>query len=393
MKFSIAALVAVLFPYPGTEGSFLRDIVRPTDVKKNIQASLLEKAIPLDEYRAKLNSQGLDFSRAHRKMEDEQEAEKDYGEDDYYINEDYLYSFSGYSLQYAECQPIQRFSEDAIEAGEYTPMVTDDIVILRLCPSSSCSSSSKFGCNYNYVEYAVDISDYIRIMLRHTMDKKEQLCDWCDACAAQRKLEGEDGENQAEGGNEDQDHQDENENQQEDREEEEADNEEQNQQEEGEDQGEEQDDGEVAEEDDGVEDENGDDAAQGNDDDNQAAYDDKYYDEDDECYQYSTYCFDEYGYSVCEDEGDDTYLSSEDYIEYMGCAKVKGYYLRPRCNGYKQTISMGVYYDPFCSEYAGDKVNIGNLGLGIKSDAFEEYYSEIHCLDCSESVSAVNPPV
>ena len=47
--------------------------------------------------------------------------------------------------------------------------MTDDIVILRLCPTSSCSSDKDYGCTYNFSEYAIELSDYVRIMLRYQM--------------------------------------------------------------------------------------------------------------------------------------------------------------------------------------------------------------------------------
>ena len=87
------------------------------------------------------------------------------------------------------------------------------------------------------------------------------------------------------------------------------------------------------------------------------------------------------------DNGDDGYLDAEGYLNYMECTEVDGYYLRPRCDGFDKTISMGLYYDPFCSQYAGSKVNIDNLGLGIQEDAFADFYGATECIDCSQNVS------
>lgn len=388
MRLSFRTVVAALLAAQIAEGSFLRDVVGTQIAKNRIEEELLQKAVPLEEYRANLRARGYDISLATRNLEENaygNYANQYEAADDYYMDESYMYSFSGYSLKYAACQPVQKFSEDAVYAGEYTPMITDDIIILRLCPSNSCSSSRAFGCLYNYAEYAVAISDYVRIMLRHEMDKKQQLCNWCTSCAGRRDLnEGEGAEGQ-EGADQDVNNQD-------------ADNQEQDiNNEEGEmDQVEGADAG-----DDGMAD-NADadaDAAIDADDGygNQAAgddganvvYDDDNgsYSENDACYGYKSYCFDS-GVSVCAENNDDgsSYLTAEDYLNYMGCNNVNGYYLRPRCNGYDQTISMGIYYDKFCSQYAGDKVNMNSLGLGISPNAFQDFYSKGTCVDCSESV-------
>lgn len=364
MKLSLGAIVAAVLVVPGVEGTFFRDVVAGGRQAKNtLQKELLAKAVPLEEYRRNLRAHGYDFAIDEtRNLQD--------NNDDYYINENYMYNFTGYSLKYAACQPVQKFSEDAINAGEYTPLITDDIVILRLCPSKSCNMIRQFGCTYNYVEYAVGISDYVRIMLRNTLDKEQQLCNYCNACANtnQRKLQG--GEN-----NENQDNQNDNQDRNENQENQEG-MDEQNQM------------------DDGGEEDMGDDAVQQDgDEDNQAGGDDgqwanDYYADDESCSDYESYCYSN-GVALCNDNVDDDggYLDTEGYLDYMGCTNVNGYYIRPRCDGYKQTISMGIYYDKFCSQYAGEKVSMNTLKIGVSPNAFVDYYGTKACIDCSESVS------
>jgi hypothetical protein len=127
--------------------------------------------------------------------------------------------------------------------------------------------------------------------------------------------------------------------------------------------------------------------------------DDLYY-SDDPCYSYKSYCYDDEGVSLCQANGDDdyggddTYLGTEDYLDYLDCTNIKddenyNYYVRPRCDGYKETIKMGVFYDKFCSQFAGNDVNLKNFGLGFKESFFEEFYTDAECLDCSESVSRI----
>lgn len=412
MRFSAGTIIGafVVLAVTSVEGSFFRDVVGKATTqavrRQRIEEALLAKATPLKEYRANLRSRGLEIdSEAGRELEQ-------HGMDDYYMDDYYMSDFDGFSLKYAACQPVQRFSEDAIYAGEYTPMVTDDIVILRLCPSSSCNTKRAFGCTSDYVEYAISVIDYVRIMLRHKMDKKQNLCEWCDSCAYQRRLEDggaqDEGENQNEDGNQEEG---ENQNDQQD----EQENQQNNQEDANQDQAEDQD--QMEQEDDAQSDAVGDDAqndAAGDDAQNNAQGDEAYNDGDDvydqeedvmeddaaanytqssysdECYGYDSNCFSN-GVSICdENEGDDStsyYLDTEGYLDYLDCPNVQGYYLRPRCNAYDHSISMGIYYDKFCSQYAGDKVNMKSLGLGIQPNAFEAFYSASSCIDCSENVS------
>ena len=343
------------------EASFLRDVVHAAErrskfeAESNLQESLLKLALPIEEYRANLKARGYDVHPIEsRQLDQNEEADAD----DYYLDASEKYSFSGYSLKYAKCQPVQRFSEDAMKAGEYSPMITDDIVILRLCPYRFCSTSKQFGCNYNYAEYAIDLSDYIRVMIRYTEDRKQQLCNWCDSCYSRRRLDQEDyQENDAAG--DDAANQNENEQQAND------DNQQDNQQDNN-----------------------------GNDDASKNSYGDSsnYYDETDPCYDYQTYCSDSSGNKICSQSNDDTYLSVDEYLNYLDCAKISdqehySYYVRPRCDGSKGTIKMAVFHDQFCSQYAGNEVSLKNFGIGFKESVFEEFYDTSACMDCSESVS------
>ena len=347
--------VSLVFSKSSVKATFLRDVAaqNPKSLSQNnkIEDALLAKAIPLQEYNKKLEEQGLDIitiesRRLDQDNEDDANEQGEAGDDDYYLGANYMYSFSGYSLKYAKCQPVQRFSEYAIKAGEYTPMVTDDIVILRLCPYRFCSASRTFGCHYNFAEYAISLSDYIRIMIRYKYDQRSQLCDWCESCYARRKLGG---QNNDDGGYNQQNNDD------------------------------------------------GNDGVNGNDD--GGSYKNNYYGNDDAvnyandaCYNYQSYCYDSDGYSICEENDDDTYLDAMDYIEYLDCARIAddenySYYVQPRCDGYDGTIKMAIFYDQFCSQYAGNDKSLKSFGLGFQESIFKDFYDTETCLDCSESVS------
>ena len=190
LMYYLILLVGLVLP---SNGSFFRDVVgkkKPSPSEQRLNDILLEKAIPLSIYEKSLNSKGFYLrSGGYRQLEDGGDDAVVYeNEDDYYVHENNYVNYTGYSFKYAKCQPVQRFSQKAVEAGEYSPMVVNDIVILRLCPSVYCSDSRAYGCNTDYVEYAIELTDYIRVMLRYEMDRKEQLCDWCDACGGNRRI-------------------------------------------------------------------------------------------------------------------------------------------------------------------------------------------------------------
>jgi hypothetical protein len=357
MRFS-SFVVGLLFTATPALATFHKDVVsssRKASSKKfafvnkerDMKNTILSKAMPLADYQAKM---GLEPTA--RRLED--------GGGD-----QTMYSFSGYSIKYAKCQPVQYFSEDAVAAGMRSPMVTNDIVILRLCPQSSCSQSREYGCVYNYAEYALSMSDYLEIMMEYSQQKKEYTCDYCDACINQeRRLE--DGGNDGGGDNSN--------------------------------------DGEENDGNDGNDQDNDADAG---DDGNDGANENDGYAEN---YDYSannscgdnwnTYCS-EYAY-MCAENGDDqnnggyNEYDYETYEAYMECAQVNyndyAYFMKPTCNAYTGVIEFGIYFDDYCSESAASKVSLNKLGLGLSDSIFQEFYSG-QCIDCSESVSEQCPSI
>lgn len=401
--------------WTSSTGTFYRDVLNPVETRASllqnegqIQSALLQKAMLRKDFEAKYGV-SLDGATAtaategNRKLEDESEDNENDNDDDYYMNSNYMFSFSGYSMKFAKCQPVQYFSESALQAGEHSPMVTDDIVILRLCPTSSCKSSSSdtssssssssstntnnnmYGCQYNFSEYAIELSEYVRIMLRYSAQKRDYMCTYCASCLnggsgsgnnARRRLEDAQGESG--------DEQDEEEQQQQ---QQQANNNNNNNN--GADDYYRVDDDYVVAAANAADDAAMDDYAAA-----AAADTDDYY--KNACSTWSTYCSD-YGDLCSVDDEDNnnnnqyysSYLDFEDYLDYLDCAQVKlndyAYFVRPRCDGYQGTIKMAVYYDNYCVQYAGNEVSLKNLGLGFRESAFADFYSG-KCLDCSESV-------
>jgi segregation and condensation protein B len=246
-------------------------------------------------------------------------------------------------------------------------MVTEDIVVLRLCPTGSCSDSKEYGCHYNYAEFAIDLKDYMGIMLRYASQTTEYMCEYCDQClnGDNRRLEG-------------------------------GDNEEQDEQNENDQAGDDQQEDDGAEDEDGAQDGDGEDAEDA--DAEQADNGEEDYDGDadqgDDYYQYAcsgwdTYCTD-YSSLCVEDENDGGNLDFDGYLDYIECTQVNynnnNYFVMPRCDGSNNKIKMVAHYDAYCTQASGNGVSIKNFGLGMSDSAFEGFYSG-ECIDCSESVS------
>ena len=328
-----------------------------TDPSSALHQDLLSKALPIKEFEAK---HGVDLHRDSRRQL--------YESDDFAMNGYDMISFSGYSLKFAKCQPVQYFSERALQRGEHSPMITNDIVILRLCPTSSCSESAEYGCQYNFSEYAMELAEYIRIMLYYSATKRDYMCNYCNRCLyngkngynrARRKTrrlgdendrgedDASDGENQDEGQQHD----------------EEQDNEQQEHNNEN--------------QDDNVVDDAGN------------SFDYSSF----ACNSWSTYCTEYEDYCLEQNVNASAYMDFEDYGGYIYCSQVDygdyAYFVKPRCDAYQGTIKMGIFYDKYCNQYAGNEVSLENVGMGFRENVFQEYYSST-CLDCSESVSLGN---
>jgi len=339
-----------------TEESFLRKMKAGADSFR-LQKSLLEVATPLSEL-------GKDIvDQIHRRMDNDEDG--DDGDD--YILEN-TYGFQDYSLKYATCQKIQRFSTEAVDNGEYSAMIVDDIVVLRMCPKRYCSSNSQWGCNNGYGEYAIKLDEYLKIMLRYKTDKRSNLCSFCQACGNRRKMEDAQvqQENAYGSGNADDFYS------------------------YGGD-----DDGQVDYNDDGQVDYNDDVNQAGDDGDNNDAGNtngNDYYNNANLCEKYTSQCENVYNKCNNNDNNDDG-MSYLDYIDYMGCVGIQNqnennyYWLSPHCDSSTNKISMGIFSDPYCSLYVGDSVNINNYaGVNFDNNIFQEFYKN-DCIDCSVGYS------
>ena len=333
MKISIGAL---LLPPAALArgGSAVAPIADPT---ATISARLLEKAVPLQEYQ-KQNPNDESLQR--------QLANND--NNNYYATSN-SYDFASYSLKYTTCQRIQHYSSDAIANGESSPLVTTDVVLLRMCPERRCGDNSEMGCSVGWADYVLNLDEYVRIMTNYELDKQRNLCGLCEAC---QKGYGDfyySGYRYNNGGQQRSRHL-----------------------EDGADAGD-------------------DDAAA---DDAVAAYDDDYT-EGGTCYANSALCH--INEETCAnldaggEENENGYATLSDYLNYLGCVEVKdGMYINARCDSESNKIGWGVFSDPYCTQYAGDGININAVvdeDIIFEADAFEAFYGG-QCIPCSSGSGA-----
>ena len=289
--------------------------------------------------------------------EEEEEEEEDDFDDALQDNGNFEFNALKYSLKYIRCQGIETFSDQMAEDEESdSVLLTKRFVVFRLCNSQYCSNDNSFGCNYDYGEYIMELADYLDVMKEYIEERNEAYCDFCKECMEmengdRRRLEdagaddaagndaGDDAaNNEADDGIDEEEQEEENEDEEEDENE-------------------------------------ADDVVQG--DDANVEHACEYYDV---CYNYE---------DTCEAEQDDGFIEYSDFFE---CQMYEGrngdaMYIAPHCGSDGHTIMLGLYYDEYCSQYAGYDQDINDYtGLNFAEDGLEAYYTT-DCISCKESVS------
>jgi len=250
----------------------------------------------------------------------------------------YGFDISAFSLKYAGCSSISSYSDDlAADEDASTVFETDQYVVFRFCPSDTCQSNSSYGCMDSYGEYMVPMETWGELMATYREEELETYCDYCEECVGnnnnrERKLYYDDANNGDDGGNK----------------------------------------------------YYGDDAAQG-DDGNAAQGDDGNAAQDDDGYNDCAYASECSGYAdVCYNQ------NNIDYSKFFECREYEvsddlTLYIGAHCASDKSSISLGVYTDQYCTEFAGNKYDIGTLtGEMLTSDSLLDYYNP-ECVACKES--------
>lgn len=114
-------------------------------------------------------------------------------------------------------------------------------------------------------------------------------------------------------------------------------------------------------------------------------------DGDDGSCQWADECYEKY-HRLCGDGDDDSYVEYSDFFE-CGLYESQGgddagnsdLYVGPRCGSDGRTIVIGLYYDEYCSSYAGyEKDIVEYTGTDFAEDGLMDYYNT-DCISCRES--------
>jgi len=133
-----------------------------------LNKALIAKAVPVNE-KLRNSKRKIHTSRA---LNDDDNVDKEFGID-----------LSGYSLKYMSCVSLSFF--DGTEQGgenEDNLFVSQTFVMLRLCPSDSCSESTSTGCTSDYGEYMISVLDYFEAYTQFNELVFEQYCGYCETC-------------------------------------------------------------------------------------------------------------------------------------------------------------------------------------------------------------------
>eukprot|EP00586_Coscinodiscus_wailesii_P007032 CAMPEP_0172491132 /NCGR_PEP_ID=MMETSP1066-20121228/21832_1 /TAXON_ID=671091 /ORGANISM="Coscinodiscus wailesii, Strain CCMP2513" /LENGTH=538 /DNA_ID=CAMNT_0013260009 /DNA_START=220 /DNA_END=1836 /DNA_ORIENTATION=+ len=325
------------------------------------------------------------YTRARRLADDDNDDYYDdaAGDDAAAVDDDADYGNFGfdvtqYSLKYARCAAIERYSDDLAQDEDSSNIfITQRFVVFRLCPSDYCYEGSTFGCDNNFGDYIIPLDEYLEAKQEYNEEQQEAYCDFCEECMKDDRRRGRRRRlDEAEDADEGEDEADEDEDEGEDEEaneENEGDNDDEDQ-DEGDDEEEEEEEEDDDEEGDG---DNEDDAGAGDD-----AADDAY---DGQC-EYYNEC---YNYeNTCEDnDNDDGYIDYDDFLECVKYENENGeeLYIGPHCASDGATLVLGLYQDEDCSYYVGDNYDISDFtGLNIQDDGLAKYYSG-ECINCKQS--------
>merc|ERR1712232_17916 len=86
---------------------------------------------------------------------------------------------TGYDLKFQGCFETSAWNADAEDNGDgdAAKVMTKRLVRFRLCPSGSCSDSSASGCSNGYVDYLVDLNQFLDTWSEAKMQKEDYECE------------------------------------------------------------------------------------------------------------------------------------------------------------------------------------------------------------------------
>lgn len=105
---------------------------------------------------------GMDLLSKSRRVEEDGEADNTW--------------ISGFALKFQGCHHIAQWNQDA-DDEEDVRIETKRLARFRLCPVSSCSDQSGYGCKSGYGDYIVDMDDFLVSYLENKQEVEEQACE------------------------------------------------------------------------------------------------------------------------------------------------------------------------------------------------------------------------
>jgi len=265
------------------------------------------------------------------------------GTDDYFTgnnaaNNEFGFDASQYSLKYQRCAEVKSFDDEAAAQEDSEGVFsTKHFVVFRFCPAMSCGEDG--GCDSNYGEYMLELTDYLGVMQEYHEEHFQNYCAYCDACMYSEYkawLKSQNG---------------------------------------------------------------GDDDGGGNRDLQSSYFDDNFEHsctEYESCKQYQDVC-EEYQdddaneyqnyYNNGDNDADEEAFDVEEYFECTAYERNNGKvaYIGPHCKSDGMTISLGIYSDEMCNNYIGKSVSIeAFINQEIDEEVFRQYYDpeDQPCIPC-----------
>lgn len=134
----------------------------------------------------------LQYAQPYNAMERELSSSTNTSSYDY---DKFAFDVYDYSFKFVKCQAIRSFSDNLAKyrGDGYvadTVLAPEQFVVFRFCSSASCSNSSALGCTDDYGEYILKLEDYLSVMYKYNLQRKENFCNYCaQTCGYRRRLE------------------------------------------------------------------------------------------------------------------------------------------------------------------------------------------------------------
>lgn len=101
-----------------------------------------------------------------------------------YDNSTFAYDITDFSVRFEKCQLVQMFDDELASQAynqEDSPFAVMHFVVYRLCPTSTCTKSSKGeSCGSVYGTYTLDVKSYLESTIEYQRQEFEAMCNKCD---------------------------------------------------------------------------------------------------------------------------------------------------------------------------------------------------------------------